>query len=220
VGKRIIRAFGWVLSGCIGSIVIFVVAAAFVQTMVPVSLPMLTVSTRGWGEYVSARGTWTMDNDKPAFPLQTSEITCRRYNMTCISAQAEVFRDMLNVELYDYEVTRWDSDVILFKNTSSNCVDYTYTINRVNQRVIGTRTTKKTKEDGCLADISTKPINLTLTDGFKVYWQLHEEAQAKVFPFGWMAFAVWWVFVCLRIWNGGRASASSLHRALASPRTV
>ena len=157
--KRFIRTFGWGLLGLIGSVIIFLIAAAFTESMVPAKLRLLSVSTGLWKDYVSARGTWTMDNEKPASPLQTTQIECRRYDMTCMSADAEIaFGDTLNVELTNYNVVRWDDEVIIFKSTSATCVDYTYMINRANERVIGTRTTKSTA-DICSA-ASPQPIHL------------------------------------------------------------
>jgi len=220
MGRRIKLVVAWGLLGIVGTFAILFVAMELVGAMVPVYLPSLSVQTGSWNEYASAQGTWTMDNDELAAPLQSTNIVCRRYNMTCTAAQAEISSNMLHSELYDYEVMQWDNDVIIFKNTSSDCVDYTYTINRVNERVIATRTTKKTQSDGCLVDISPKPINLTLTDGFKVYWQLYEEGQTKVFPAGWMAFAAWWIFIGWRLLKGWRTSIPTLNSAPLSQRVL
>src|SRR4051812_31983403 len=193
MGKRLFGTFGWGLLGLIGSIIIFLIAAAVTQSMVPVKLPTLSISTSAWSDYAFARGTWTMDNEKPAFPLQTTDIRCYRHDMTCTSAHAEIaFGDTLNAELTNYDVTRWDDEVITFKSTSATCADYTYTINRMNERVIGTRTTKGTEET--CRNTSKQPIHLTLTDGFKVWSRLYDGARTKVDPFMWMALAGWWTF--------------------------
>lgn len=206
--KRLVQVFGWVLVGCAGSIGLLLVVIGVAGIMVPVGLPAGSVSTGSWDNYVAARGTWVMENDRSASPVQTTQIFCHRMTMDCRVAQAEVGSGgMLYVEAHNYSVDRWDGDIITFRDTTAVCVDYAYTVSRVNQRVIGIRTTKKVT-DLC-SSVSKEPINLTLADGYKVEQQLRDEALAQVYPFMWMGLALLWAFVVFRVWRAWRSR--SLH---------
>jgi hypothetical protein len=191
--KRVLRSAGWLLIGWTGTALIFTAAYAVVGSVVPVSLQPGSTWMGSWDEYVHTRGTWTMENETLASPLQTTEIFCDRQQMQCTEAQAEVFGGMLSSQLIEYQITRWDSNVITFANTSSTCVDYNYTLDRASQRLIGVRTTKKSTT--CPLPISDKSITLTLADGFSVWRRVQDEAAAKVHPFMWVGLALWWVFI-------------------------
>ncbi len=146
--RRIGLLVGWFTAGLVGSIMAFLAAAVTAGSSVPVQLPALQVFTSTWDQYVFAKGTWVMDNDRQASPLQTSEITCRRALMECTGIQADLLFGMLNLHGETYQVTRWDADALSFR-ISNTCVDYVYTIDRASQRVIGLRTKSATPTAPC-----------------------------------------------------------------------
>ena len=47
---------------------------------------------------------------------------------------------------------RWTNDTIIF-TTYAQCVDYTYTISRASERLVGTRTPKKAEVGTCLGGV-------------------------------------------------------------------
>lgn len=81
---RFFKAIGWpalfVFIGLVGSLAILIGATALIATQSPVSLPSgVFVYTDAWDRgYVYATGTWTMENSRQAFPIQTSKIRCIR----------------------------------------------------------------------------------------------------------------------------------------------
>jgi hypothetical protein len=194
---RIIKAIGWAILflsiGLMGSLAILIGATFLIGTQSPISLPSgVFVYTDAWDRgYVYASGTWTMENSRQAFPVQTSKIRCIREEKSCTNAQAEIaFRKMLHLETYNYDITKWDNTTILFR-TATDCVEYVYTVDRSNKRLVGTRTKKANTGTDCTM-IEDKPLRLTLVDGFDVWKGLNQEVEATYFPFMWMAVAAWW----------------------------
>ena len=78
---RLLKSIGWavlfVVSGLVGSLAILIGATFLIGTQSPVSLPSgVFVYTDAWDRgYLYASGTWTMENSRQAFPIQTSKIT-------------------------------------------------------------------------------------------------------------------------------------------------
>jgi hypothetical protein len=197
--KRLVRGLGWVLVGIVGTLTLLLVRNAALSHNVPVR-PGLgpLVSTNMWKDgMIWARGTWIMENDRPAFPLQMTEIYCVRSHGTCTTATAEVQDDALNVEMETLQIDRWSDDAVVVSNSSAVCADYIYTISRANQRMVGTRSPKKRSDDRCsLASANT--IQMTLGNGFDVALRMEREAASKVDPFLWTALVVLWLFVASR----------------------
>ena len=131
VGRAALRTLG----GLIGTVVILLAGFSIVNSLTPIKLPVGPhVYVDAWDRgFVSATGTWTMENDRPAFPVQTSNIRCYRDDKSCTAAQAEIaFGDTLHLETYNYDITKWDNTTILFR-TDAACVEYIYTIDRANK---------------------------------------------------------------------------------------
>jgi hypothetical protein len=146
------RVVGWLFLGLIGSAAILAMMLLYVGTQVPVHLRSGgKIFANSWDSgFVHASGTWVIENDTQAFPLQFTELRCYRQDNECTSATAEVtFGDTLSVDTDRYEVVRWTNDTIIF-TTSALCVDYTYTVSRASERLVGTRTPKKAATDTCL----------------------------------------------------------------------
>ena len=98
--RTIGRIFLLLVLGLAGTIAIFTVSVQIVNSAVPVNLPVGPhVYTSLWDErYVSASGTWVIDNDRHAFPLNTSEITCRRPDSFCTATTARIDYNTLTLE--------------------------------------------------------------------------------------------------------------------------
>ena len=212
---RILKAIGrgvlFLVIGLVGTLAILIGATFLVGTQTPVSLPSgVFVYTDAWDRgYVYASGTWTMENSRQAFPIQTSKIRCNREEKSCTNAQAEIsFGKMLHLETYNYDVIKWDGTTIIFR-TATDCVEYIYTVDRANKRLFGTRTKKPNTGTDCTM-IEDKPLRLTLVDGFDVWKNINQEVEAKYFPFMWMAVAAWWLLLGLIMFWRRRSTPPSL----------
>jgi hypothetical protein len=66
--------------------------------------------------------------------------------------------------------------------TDAACVDYVYTIDRANKRMIGTRTKKPNVGDEC-SIAEARPMSLSVSNGYEVWRRLGEEERATVLPY-------------------------------------
>jgi len=148
---------------------------AHVKQKVPVGPYGSSVFVELWSQgYVGLTGTWVIDNDKSAFPLQVSRIVCRLNDKSCTESRAEVSEDTLMVNQDSYEINRWDEHVLIYTG-SAQCVDYVYTVNRDTKQVSGIRKSKVGKEKEC--PVHSKELLLRLADGSDVYWEMQRETR-------------------------------------------
>lgn len=208
---RILKAIGWailvLIIGLAGTVAIIAGANSLIDSQTQVRLPSgVFVDTDAWESgYVSAEGSFTIDNDRPAFPIQTTKIRCYRDEKSCTAAKAEIaFGKTLNLELSTHDISLWNDTTVLFREDAL-CVQYIYTIDRANKRVVGTRT-KKPNVNGCEI-FENKPLTLSLVNGFDVWWRLNQEAVARVSPFMWAGIATWWLFLFFFVWQRRRSRA-------------
>jgi hypothetical protein len=178
------------------------VTEMYVQTKVPVSLFGNGVFFQLWNQgYVVLEGTWVMDGDKHAYPLNKSKIVCRSETKECTDSQASIQTGFgspqLNVNEDVHSITRWDSDTLTYKGGSALCVDYVYTVSRSTKQVTGIRTIKPGSDSTC-NDFS-KEIRLRLTNGFDVYQQLQKEARPEALNI--MIFVLTFLWGIFRIRN-------------------
>ena len=71
-------------------IAVAVLAGTIAQLRVPVNLTTYSGVTSVSDGYVKAAGTWVIEGDRQGFPLQTTEITCKRELKRCSSATAQI----------------------------------------------------------------------------------------------------------------------------------
>lgn len=155
-------------------IAVITVGEAVVKQRVPVSLPSLFVS--GTSEYATAAGTWIIEGERAAFPLQTTKIECVRSEQVCHVATAEVsFGGMMHVGLAQMPVREWGRTAITFSDSGGTCVSYTYTLNLHSKSVVGHRTRKQTAEPVCQGFAGE--LRLRLEDGFVVWGKEQEHAR-------------------------------------------
>lgn len=148
----------------------------------PVTLPSLHIFLDSWNQgYVSAKGTWVLTNEKMGVPEQTSDIRCVRDRRTCTEATAIVSgkgsNRSLTVDTDFYEIESWDEYEIVTKpiETGFGCARYVRRFNRVQKTVTGLRSTIST--GGACKGVEAKELNMMLSDGFKVYWELNKDAK-------------------------------------------
>ncbi|MBR1267032.1 hypothetical protein JQ629_05855 [Bradyrhizobium sp. AUGA SZCCT0222] len=209
-----LKAIGWgilfLIIALAGTLAIVIGANSLIAAHNPV-MPRSGVSvyTDSWDRgYVVASGTWTMENARQAFPIQTSKIRCMRDEKTCTVAQAEIaFGNILNLETYSYDIAKWDNTTILFR-TDTECVEYVYTIDRANKRLLGTRT-KKPKAGAECSAVEDKALRLAFVDGFDVWKTVNQEAESKIAPIMWAVVGAWWLLFGWWFWSK-RKSARNL----------
>lgn len=210
--KALGRIVGWVLVGLVGTAAIFSMMFLYVGKQVPVSIPMGgKVFDSSWDNgFVHASGTWVIENERQASPLQYTEVSCFRADNACRSATAEVsFGGYLSVDADRYEIAKWTDDTIIF-TTSALCVNYTYTISRASARLVGTRTPKKTADGACPQGVGKNTLQLSLKDGYLVQRALEEEARGQAQPFVWATLGIFWLFILTRIFRRRRVGARTV----------
>jgi hypothetical protein len=102
------------------------------------------------------------------------EITCLRFEKTCALSVASVNnfgygRPLLSTSLDILDVEKWDSQVILFRETKT-CAETTYSVTRDTKSVMGLRKLS-TNREGCSSD-NRKEIGFNLVNGSDVYFGL------------------------------------------------
>lgn len=208
--RTIGRGFIWLLIGLLGSAFIAFITMWIVERQ---SLPRIasggSVFTSFWDRgYVSAKGTWIIEDSKQAFPRQTTEIKCYRDEKECQSAQAEItFGDTLSVQTERFSVTTWDNNTIVYTSTEPSCVSYIYTISRASERVTGQRKPKQAADDLCKQVLEQRVLNLTMRDGFQVWQQLQQETMSSTLPYMWVTIGIWWAFAIFKIVHPRRSLA-------------
>jgi hypothetical protein len=210
---RLLKTLGWIFVGFLGSFVPLVAANWYATYQYPVAIRWgAEVNTGAWDNgYVSAFGTWTIENTKSGIPLQVSKIACHRSDRVCTVSQAEIIFGILSVEADRIPITDWTSSTVTFASDAL-CTRHVYTIDRTNMRAIGTRTLKEPQSPECSSFYVEKQLSLTLRDGSKVVQELREAELSRAMPFAIGAIALWDAFVIFRIvrvWRRPRRIAFS-----------
>lgn len=197
--KALLRIAGWVLVGLVGTVAVFSAMFLYVGYQVPVKLYGGGVDIKEWDSgLVIALGTWVIEGDRQAAPLQHTVLTCQRDAKECKSSTAEIsYGGFLAVDSDRYEIIRWTDDTIDFAS-SALCVNYTYNINRISARVVATRTPKKDGPALC-GGLGRGTFQLSLKDGYLVESALKNEAWARAEPFAWATLGALWLFILTRI---------------------
>lgn len=176
--KRVLKWVGFGLAALAIWIGVAALAIAVQQSRVPVSLPTAGKMSSYSKDYVKVSGTWVIEGDKQAYPLQTTEISCERELKRCTSATGNVMGgDILNVFIDFYDIVSWEQSRVVFTDDNPNCVQYIYTIDFVSKSVNGVRQKRKAGPnlpEECAG--LNQELRLSLKDGYKEYKQLQEQA--------------------------------------------
>lgn len=121
------------------------------------------------GNFIIAKGSWLSDT-KLSDKAQTVQIHCHKEWGHCAETIASTgfVVGMLTIFTEYWKVKEWEQDKILFyENSSADCVNYNYYLDRKNQTITSIRTTKNPKPSGgilgCEA-IQDDPIYMHLGD--------------------------------------------------------
>jgi hypothetical protein len=162
------------------------VMGLYTDTLVPVS-PGPKAMVTDLGDTVVVEGTWTREGplgqgSRLADPLQTSKIICTQSDNRCVEGRAEVTSEghVLMADVTDYDIESWSPTTIVFV-AETPCARETYTIDRKTQAVNGVGTRLRSDAKICntrVAAASTEDRwEYHLADGFKTYWDLHQQAR-------------------------------------------
>ena len=153
-------------------------ASATIQSRVPVNLQPFSSVIAISNNYVNATGTWVIDGDIQAIPLQTTDIKSERELKRCTSATAMVMiGTQLHAHLETYEIVNWKKTRVVFIDDSPSCVDYIYTIDMASKSAAAIRK-KKLNGTGLPGDCAVyeKELRLTLRGGLEVMKKLQQDA--------------------------------------------
>jgi hypothetical protein len=169
---KIIGIIALTIAGLLG---LSAIHGYMVEVAVPVNLlGDGRVDVASWDEgYISTTGTWVIDQEQRATPLNASLIKCYRGTRECFEAQASVFQGYLAPELIRYPIQRWDGASMEF-NQDLPCVTYTYVIDRGTQRLTGRRLKKESHAEGCGLIIETD-LRLSFVNGLDVVKALRRQ---------------------------------------------
>ena len=163
-----------------GLIGIGVMHIAVIDQRVPVELlGDGKVFVNNWPNgYVHGKGTWTIDGERSAHPLNVSSIFCVRDQSLCYVADASISDGVfggtyLDADVNSYDIKRWDAATIEYQ-TDAVCVTYAYVIDRATEKLIGRRL-KKEDAEGELCGAAQSDLKLSFVDGSDVVEALRRE---------------------------------------------
>lgn len=158
---------------------------------------VLSVSTVG--NSVFASGTWRLETDLPAYPINHSEISCFIPDGICtekfVNVDSPRLRDgkvtgsqySVNTGEYTYQIDRWEAGVMEASSTSG-CRRVRLTINTNTELV--SQTTEDADKVGCELMFSTERLPLingvrvaVLRDSFQTQWDHFEAIRSQIEPF-------------------------------------
>lgn len=175
MARKVLKWIGVFVGAFLLWLTIVMVASAVVQDRVPVSLSPSKLVYGNQDSYAHASGTWVLENDDQAFPLQTTEIRCEKELRRCTAGTAMVMLGkQLHVDVTFYEIIAWEKSRVVFTDDSPSCVSYVYTIDLVTKVANGVRTKKKDAKGAECANYE-KELKLNLQDGFHVAYALQQK---------------------------------------------
>jgi hypothetical protein len=190
---RVILLFVLLIAGLVA---ILAAGISYTRSKVPVGIlgTSATIRINSWDNgYVYAKGTWTIDQEASATPLNVSEISCFRDDAVCYEAAAEIFSDLLNSRLETYRITKWDEGTIEYFDDSPLCTTLFYVISRNTEKLTGRRMAKVADAEACAEFPSSGDLTLSFVSGFSV----HRELERDHMPMGIMIAAaiLWAIFI-------------------------
>jgi hypothetical protein len=135
--------------------------------------------------FISATGTWTIVDDRQAYPIQTTEISCWKSRGICHEITATITdTNFLSIHSVEHEIERWDRHEVVTKpQESALCARYTLRIARQDKTVTGLRL--RTLNEG-ICKGTTPELHLKLVSGATVWTQVNNERAEKLQQVGQM----------------------------------
>ena len=135
--------------------------------------------------FASAEGTWTLQGDTIAYPVNRTQIWCQRPDLTCTVFTANIALPRedglagsatLLTDVQNYDVTRWTASEVQAR-AQSDCRQTILTVNGETKQVY--EVTTDLKKEGCpLLGPMDKPKVATLEDSSDVIRKAYEARKA------------------------------------------
>lgn len=151
------------------------------------------------GDSVFASGTWKLENELPAYPINHSEIACSIHRAECIDTFTQVNSPSLRdgkattnqYQVFSgedtYQIDKWEGGVVEASSTSG-CRRVRLTIN-TNTNLVS-QITEDADRLGCELVFSKERLPLingvrvaVLRDGFQTQWDHFEAIRSQIEPF-------------------------------------
>ena len=119
-----------------------------------------------------------IEDEKQAFPLQTTQIRCEKQLRRCTSATAQVMSgNQMTLDVGFYGIVEWGKSRIVFIDDSPVCVRYIYTIDLLTKSANAVRQKRDRPSTGnASCEGLEKQLRLTLRRGFEVWSALEQDA--------------------------------------------
>jgi len=177
----------------IGWCVVMVAYLAMYGTLESDAVPVSFGSTRDFSiqqwdaGYFHANGTYKNNSaveDGDELLPQVDDISCVKQTNTCTVAIADVFNHFLHLDVINYEIESWNDKEITFSDDSPVCTTSRFTIDRtslslnvmVRRKAVIPDYAKKSLLNPCN---DLKDEDITLVDGFPVYWHLRQRYEQR-----------------------------------------
>jgi hypothetical protein len=147
------------------------------QNIMPVYLPG-SGETKIYGSetYVSVDGTWKIEGENIAWPINTSKIRCWKGDQVCFVIDLQLATPLkdssitttsLNSNLETYKITKWDAREVVAEQ-SGDCRATTMTLNRVNNEVF--QITRNIAQGCAVLGQLSSPRITRLVSGWQISW--------------------------------------------------
>jgi hypothetical protein len=203
IASKAIRVLGLLILLLLGMAAILAAHLGYIAQKVPLGIHGDgRVYTGGWDRgFIAANGTWTIESQGHAFPLNTSEIRCVKSDGLCYAAEARVSDGYLTAGLELYDIKKWDSTTLEFV-TEAACVTYAYVINRSTEKLTGRRLKTATTDPTCQLIVLEPDLKLSFVNGLDVVRNLHDQHAPTGFSIAaataWVLFILVWIVRVVR----------------------
>lgn len=90
------------------------------------------------GGTLDITGTWTLVDQDPGFPNQSTSMHCRKTPMVCLEATVVLSEfGMLPMTINQLKIARWTDTQVIIAGTSSFCMSETYTVDLITKNISG-----------------------------------------------------------------------------------
>lgn len=121
------------------------------------------------------QGTWALEDDKNAWPSQTTTIDCDRATRQCLEGTAILTG--LDGQLFPVSINRLE--LIVIKGAGAVCVDEVYSIHLRTQNVTGLASKKLDVSGDVCSHVSSAPKRMRMIDGYEASRVAHGWRAAK-----------------------------------------
>jgi hypothetical protein len=132
------------------------------------TIPNKQIDFEGWEVgFVSASGTWKLENQRSAILAQTTTITCHKESMSCNEITAYLGAgNLLSIDQYTHSVSTWNDKEIITKPEERLCFHVVRRLNRNTKEVTGNQ--YKTNLDPLCGGTDGQEKHLRLVSGSEV----------------------------------------------------